>query len=53
VTSTVYRTGVYASHGQSTTSNGGDMVFADGTQYEMATLSGDPSDGYAATLAIG
>jgi protocatechuate 3,4-dioxygenase beta subunit len=53
VTSTVYRTGVYASHGQSTTSNGGDMVFADGTQYEMATLSGDPSSGYAATLTIG
>jgi protocatechuate 3,4-dioxygenase beta subunit len=53
VTSAVYRTGVYASHGQSTTSNGGDMVFADGTQYEMATLSGDPSSGYTATLAIG
>jgi protocatechuate 3,4-dioxygenase beta subunit len=53
VTSSVYRTGVYASHGQSTTSNGGDMVFADGTQYEMATLSGDPSTGYTATLTIG
>jgi protocatechuate 3,4-dioxygenase beta subunit len=53
VTSIVYRTGVYASHGQSTTSNGGDMVFADGTQYEMATLAGDSSSGYAATLTIG
>src|SRR5215467_4006242 len=53
VTSTVYRTGVCASHGQNSTSNSGDMVFADGTQYEMASLSGDPSGGYSATLTIG
>jgi len=53
VTSVVYGTGVYASHGQNSTSNSGDMVFADGTQYEMATLAGDPSSGYSATLTIG
>jgi hypothetical protein len=29
------------------------MVFADGTQYEIATLAGDPSSGYTATLTIG
>src|SRR5712671_1845302 len=48
VTSSVYRTGAYASKGQSTTNNSGDMVFADGTQYEMASLSGDTSGGYTA-----
>ena len=53
ITATVYRTGVYASHGQNGTSNSGDMVFADGTQYEMASVSGDPSGGYTATLTIG
>ena len=53
VTSAVYRTGVYASHGQSTTRNASDMVFSDGTQYEMAALSGDPTSGYTATLTIG
>jgi protocatechuate 3,4-dioxygenase beta subunit len=53
VTSAVYGTSVYASHGQSSTSNGSDMVFADGTQYEMATLSGDAASGYTATLTIG
>ena len=29
------------------------MVFADGTQYELASLSGDSSSGYAASLTIG
>jgi protocatechuate 3,4-dioxygenase beta subunit len=53
VTSAVYGTGVYASHGQNSTSNSSDMVFADGTQHEMATLSGDASSGYSATLTIG
>src|SRR5204863_9153766 len=50
VSSSVYRTGVYAAKGQSTTSNSGDMVFADGTQYEMASLSGNTSSGYTAAL---
>ena len=53
VTSSVYRTGVYVAKGQSTTSNNSDMVFADGTQYEMASLSGDTASGYTATLTIG
>ena len=53
VSSGVYRTGVYASHGQNTTSNSGDNVFSDGTQSELATLSGDTTCGYTATLSIG
>ena len=53
VTRSVYATGVYASKGQSSTSNSGDMVFSDGTQLEMATLAGNTTSGYTATLTIG
>jgi hypothetical protein len=53
VSSSVYRTGVYASHGLNATTNNGDMVFADGTDHEMATLSGDTASGYTATLTVG
>ena len=53
VSAQVYRTGVYAAHGQNTTSNASDMVFADGTSTEMATLAGDPSTGYTATITLG
>jgi protocatechuate 3,4-dioxygenase beta subunit len=53
VSSGVYRTGVYASHGQNSTSNASDNVFSDGTQSELATLSGDTTSGYTATLTMG
>ena len=53
VSSAVYRTGVYASHGQNSTTNSGDNVFSDGTDHELATLSGDTSSGYTAALAVG
>ena len=53
VSSAVYRTGVYASHGQNSTTNSGDNVFSDGTNHELATLSGDTSSGYTAALAVG
>jgi protocatechuate 3,4-dioxygenase beta subunit len=53
VSSAVYGTGVYASHGQNSTTNTGDMVFADGVDHELASLSGDTSSGYTATLQIG
>jgi hypothetical protein len=44
---------MYASHGQNTTNNASDNVFADDTQYEMAALSGHASGGYTTTLTIG
>lgn len=50
VTRAVYATGVYAAKGQNATSNAGDMVFADGTAGEMATLAGSAASGYAAAL---
>jgi protocatechuate 3,4-dioxygenase beta subunit len=53
VTRAVYATGVYAAKGQSSTTNAGDMVFADGTSQQMATLTGNTTSGYTATLAIG
>ena len=53
VTAQVYASGVYAAHGQSTTSNASDMVFSDGTQYEMATLTGNTTSGYTAALTVG
>jgi len=45
--------GVYAAKGRARRANGSDMVFADGSQAEMAALSGDTSSGYTATLTIG
>ena len=52
ITAGVYGTGIYASHGQNTTSNASDNVFSDGTSTEMATLSGNSASGYAASLTI-
>jgi protocatechuate 3,4-dioxygenase beta subunit len=49
----VYQTGSYAAHGQNPMSNSTDMVFADGTQYELLSLSGDASSGFVGTLTIG
>ena len=49
----VYATGVYASHGQNSTTNASDNVFSDGTSYEIAALSGDTASGYTASLTIG
>ena len=52
-TAGVYSTGVYASKGQNSTSNSSDNVFSDGTQSEMATMTGNTSSGYTASLTIG
>ena len=52
VTAGVYSTGVYAARGQNPTTNTGDMVFSDGTSTEMATLAGNVTTGYTASLTI-
>jgi protocatechuate 3,4-dioxygenase beta subunit len=52
-TAAVYASGVYASKGQNSTTNASDMVFSDGTQNELATLTGSTASGYTATLTIG
>ena len=48
----MYATANYAAHGQSPLTNAEDMVFSDGDEYELATLSGDTSKGYAASLDV-
>src|SRR4030095_331608 len=53
VNAQVYGAGVYASRGTNPTSNARDMVFADGVDSELATVSGSPSTGYAATFTVG
>ncbi|HEX4338675.1 MAG TPA: hypothetical protein VH062_22370 [Polyangiaceae bacterium] len=53
ITSAIYATGAYATHGQSPMKNSGDMVFSDGDEYELAALKGNTTSGYTATLAVG
>jgi hypothetical protein len=49
----VYASGVYAAKGPNSTSNASDNVFSDGTQGELATLTGSTTIGYTATLQVG
>ena len=53
VSAAVYATGVYASRGSNPTRNANDNVFSDGVSLELATLTGDPTNGYTATFRIG
>ena len=53
VTAAVYRTGVYAAKGQSTTSNTRDTVFSDSVSEEMAAVVGDTTSGYTAAFQVG
>jgi protocatechuate 3,4-dioxygenase beta subunit len=54
VSSAVYASGVYASHGQNTqTTNANDNVFSDGVTNELATVSGSTAGGYTAMLNVG
>ena len=54
VTRAVYGSGVYASKGQNSTSNAGDMVFSDSLADELAAITGgSASSGYTATFRVG
>ena len=55
VTQAVYASPLYAARGQNTSvaSFSQDMVFADGTTYQLATVTGDVAGGYTATLTVG
>lgn len=53
ITAALYTTGVYAAKGQNPTSNTRDMVFADSVTSEMASVAGDPTNGYNATFTVG
>lgn len=52
LTAKVYATSLYTK-GQSPMTNAADMVFSDGDAHQLATLTGDTTNGYAATLTLG
>lgn len=53
VNNEVYSAGVYASRGSNPTTNTRDGIFADSINSELATVSGNPSNGYTATFTVG
>lgn len=55
ITQAVYGTALYTAKGQNTsvTSFAQDNVFSDGTTYQMASMTGDTTNGYTATLVVG
>ena len=55
VTQAVYSSPLYSARGQNTSvaSFAQDMVFADGTTYQLATVTGDVAQGYTALLTVG
>jgi protocatechuate 3,4-dioxygenase beta subunit len=53
VTAAVYESNLYEVHGQNTTSNTEDQVFADSWSEELVTLTGDLTNGYLAVFTVG
>ncbi|MBI1769168.1 MAG: intradiol ring-cleavage dioxygenase [Bacteroidetes bacterium] len=52
VTQAVYKTSLYAAHGENTLSFAKDNVFSDGYDNELCSLAGDTTNGYALTHTI-
>lgn len=52
ISSTVYAQGVYATHGQADTSNATDNIFNDSIANELATVTGNTTDGYVLSHSI-
>ncbi len=55
ITTAVYASSLYSGRGQNTsvTSFAADNIFADGTAYQLATVTGSVTSGYVATLTVG
>lgn len=54
ITAEVYsQVSPYTAKGQNPTTNATDNIFSDGTSLQMASLSGDTTNGYKATLTVG
>jgi protocatechuate 3,4-dioxygenase beta subunit len=55
ITQAVYASSLYAARGQnsSVSSFAQDNVFSDGTEFQLASITGDVTNGYVATLTIG
>jgi hypothetical protein len=52
VSGAVYSSPLYATHGQANTANANDNVFADSLANELATVTGDLTNGYTLTKTI-
>lgn len=50
---TVYNSSLYSAHGQNSTTNSNDNVFSDSYNSELVTITGDTTNGYAATFKVG
>ena len=50
---TIYNTSLYSAHGQNSTTNSKDQVFSDSYSSELVTITGDTTNGYAATFKVG
>jgi protocatechuate 3,4-dioxygenase beta subunit len=53
VNAAVYAVSPYSAKGQSTTSDDQDSVFSDGHDLQIASITGNPTSGYLATIALG
>lgn len=55
ITTAVYNSPLYAARGQNSSVAGfaADNVFADGTEFQLATVTGDVTNGYTAALTVG
>lgn len=52
ISSTVYASSLYATHGQADTANTADNVFSDSLDGNMATVTGNITDGYTVTKTV-
>lgn len=52
ISKVVYTKGVYAPHGEAETTNAADMVFTDSIANEIATVTGNPTDGYILSHSV-
>lgn len=50
---TIYNTSLYSAHGQNSIVNSKDQVFSDSYSSELVTITGDTTNGYAATFKVG
>lgn len=55
VTTAVYNSSLYVANGQNTSVSGfsADNIFSDGVAYQLASVSGDVTNGYVASLTAG
>lgn len=53
ITTAVYNSSLYSAHGQNTLTNETDSILEDSYESELVTISGDTTNGYAATFMIG